>query len=925
MEHPNIAKIFEAGATETGRPYFVMELVRGAKITDYCDEHKLSTAERLNLFLQVCRAVQHAHQKGIIHRDIKPSNILVTSEDGPPVPKIIDFGVAKATGPSLTQRTLYTALEQIIGTPAYMSPEQAERGGLDIDTRSDIYSLGVLLYELLTGCTPFDSQELLRAGVEAMRRKIREEEPPRPSTRLTSLTNEELTSVALRRRAEPPKLITLVRGDLDWIVMKALEKERSRRYETANGLASDIQRSLNNEPILARPPSNLYRFQKLVRRNKLPFAAASIVFLSLALGLAASIWQAARATSASRIASANEQKAQRVTGFLTGMFESIDPASAKQKEVTVREILDEAGRTIETSFSNEPLSEVTMRGILADVYSKLGRDQQALPHAEAALRLTDRMAGGKDDAEVAGALNSVARRLDGLGRSADALPRYEAALAMRRRLYPGDNAQVSESLNNLALCLNNLGRPAEALPKYVATLEMNQRLYRTNDPHIADSLNNLAFSLQSSGHNTEALTNYQAALRIYQQLYQGDHPALARCLGNMATCLGDLGRSAEALPLHQEVLEMRRRIYREDHPDVATAFNNLAAALNAVGRPSAALSNYQAALDMSQRIYKSKHPSIARGLGNIGYCLDALGRPSEALTNFQAALAMWQELFPRDHPLVATGLNNVAACFDELGFMEQALTNYEAAVLMLRRIYKGDHFGIATTLNNEAFCLTWLGRPAEALPKYEEALNMYHRLYKADSAVLAQALRNFAICLEVLVRTDAALQKYNESRAMLERLTTAQPSNNLVRIRLAKVLEYVANLKTRTGQREEAVADEKQALELVEKVLAGTPEHKQANQLRLSLRAALGVEQDEVVVLAIIPDSHAQKAALQPGDAVLTFAGEQIFDADQLMTLAARTKGEQIELAVRRDAKPMKVLVSQGPLGIRCENRPLSK
>jgi serine/threonine protein kinase len=290
MDHPNIARVLDAGATAMGRPYFVMELVRGIKITEFCNQNHLDTQQRLQLFVEVCHAVQHAHQKGIIHRDIKPSNILVTLHDGVPVPKVIDFGIAKATETRLTDKTLFTAYEQIIGTPAYMSPEQAEMSGLDIDTRSDIYSLGVLLYELLTGKTPFDSKELLKSGLDQMRRTLRETEPYRPSARLHTLQGAELTATAEQRQVEPPKLISLLRGDLDWIVMKALEKDRRRRYETANGLAMDIHRYLSNEPVAARPPSRLYRFQKLVRRNKVVFAAGAAVTAALVVGLGTSTW-----------------------------------------------------------------------------------------------------------------------------------------------------------------------------------------------------------------------------------------------------------------------------------------------------------------------------------------------------------------------------------------------------------------------------------------------------------------------------------------------------------------------------------------------------------------------------------------------------------------------------------------------------------
>ena len=294
MDHPNIAKVLDAGATESGRPFFVMELVRGIKITEFCDQENLSMRERLDLFVQVCSAIQHAHQKGVIHRDIKPSNILVTLSDGVPMPKVIDFGIAKATQQPLTDKTLFTAFEQFVGTPAYMSPEQAEMNASGVDTRSDIYSLGVLLYELLTGQPPFDAKALRQAGFDEIRRIIREREPERPSTRLSTMMEGELTTTAGHRGTEAPKLIHLVRGDLDWIVMKALEKDRARRYETANGLAADIRRHLDNEPVNARPPSGFYRFQKMVRRNKLAFSAASAVVAALAVGLGVSTWMFTR-------------------------------------------------------------------------------------------------------------------------------------------------------------------------------------------------------------------------------------------------------------------------------------------------------------------------------------------------------------------------------------------------------------------------------------------------------------------------------------------------------------------------------------------------------------------------------------------------------------------------------------------------------
>jgi serine/threonine-protein kinase len=364
MDHPNIAKIIDAGATGAGRPFFVMELVRGVKITDYCDRNNLSTKQRLELFSQACRAVQHAHQKGIIHRDLKPSNILVTLHDGVAVPKVIDFGVAKATDGRLTNRTLFTAFEQFIGTPAYMSPEQAEMSGIDIDTRSDIYSLGVLLYELLTGRPPFDPKSLLKAGLDEIRRIIREVEPPKPSTNLSTLADADRILVARLRGTDPARLSLLLRGDLDWIVMRCLEKNRTRRYETPTALAADIAHYLNDEPVAASPPSRLYRLSKFVRRNRIAVAAAVSVSLALVAGSVISTWQAVRAMRAERIAALERGKAvderARAEDLLTFMLGDLRTQLAKVGRLDVLESVGDKAMAYFASRDPHDLSDTEL-------------------------------------------------------------------------------------------------------------------------------------------------------------------------------------------------------------------------------------------------------------------------------------------------------------------------------------------------------------------------------------------------------------------------------------------------------------------------------------------------------------------------------------------------------------------------------------
>jgi serine/threonine protein kinase len=455
MDHPNIAKVHDAGATENGRPYFVMELVQGVPITEYCDECQLSTRERLELFVTVCQAVQHAHQKGVIHRDIKPTNVLVAMLDGKPAPKIIDFGVAKAVGQRLTEHTLMTAFAQMVGTPLYMSPEQAELSPLGVDTRSDIYSLGVLLYELLIGTTPFEKDRLHAASYDELRRIIREEEPPRPSTRISTLAADRAVTVAEQRRTDARRLRQQVRGELDWIVMKCLEKDRSRRYETADSLARDVERYLRDETVQACSPSLAYRLKRFVRRNKV--AAAFIALLTVGLAaLAVSNVKIQSALSqkndALALALTNEQRAtkeatraQAIADFLSDMLESAYPDRIKDSQYTVRELLDDFSTELDDEFASQPEVKAAIHSVIGTSYWQLGELDRADRHLKRALDL-HRQVYGAGDQRVASSLVAYAWNLGEQGRFAETEACAREAVSIFQKL--DSNAQVTDAFAN---------------------------------------------------------------------------------------------------------------------------------------------------------------------------------------------------------------------------------------------------------------------------------------------------------------------------------------------------------------------------------------------------------------------------------------------------------------------------------------------
>jgi eukaryotic-like serine/threonine-protein kinase len=613
MDHASIAKVLDAGATDAGRPYFVMELVQGLPITRYCDELHLSVRERLELFVPVCQAIQHAHQKGIIHRDIKPSNVLICIQDGRPIPKVIDFGLAKALHQRLTDESIYTEIGAIVGTLEYMSPEQAEMSPLGVDTRGDVYALGVLLYELLTGFTPLDKQRLRQAAYSEKVRLIKEEVPSKPSTRLTQ-SQEALAGLAARRRTEPARLAKELRGELDWIAMRALEKDRTRRYEAASGLARDVERYLHDEPVEACPPSASYRLMKFVRRNKGLIGALTGLFLLLVAGIVGTSWGLVRADRARhdadqarqaeveqrQLAEANELKAvaaaaaekqaketamarESETRAVLDFVENKVFAAARPqgqdgglgREVTLRKAVEAALPFVQQSFRQQPLIEARLRMTLGTSFLFLGQAQLAADQFQAARTIYAEHLG-PDHPDTLSTMNQLARSYRALGRNADALKLYEETLALRKVRLGPEHPDTLRSMAGVATSYYDLGRHIEALKLNEEALALRKATLGPDHPDTLTSMNNLAGSYYALGRHAELLKLNEETLALRKAKLGPDHPDTLSSMNNLAISYNDLGRYADALKLFEETLALQKAKMGPDHPETWRTMYNIA-------------------------------------------------------------------------------------------------------------------------------------------------------------------------------------------------------------------------------------------------------------------------------------------------------------------------------------------------------------
>ena len=628
MEHPNIARVYDAGTTPGGRLFFVMELVRGVRITEYCDQNRLATAERLKLFVQVCHAVQHAHQKGIIHRDLKPSNILVTLHDGVPVPKIIDFGIAKATQGPLADRTALTLLEQVIGTPAYMSPEQA--GGADLDTRSDIYSLGVLLYELLTARTPFDTQELMREGIESVRRAIREREPPRPSERLRTTGVGELATIAGHRNADPPKLMHAVRGDLDWIALKALEKDRNRRYATANEFAADIERHLHDEPVVARPPTGFYQFRKYVRRHKTAVAALAAVLVAMATGLTATLIGFHRAVVAQHEAERQRLMAvsalaesDAVAGFLTDTLAAANP-NRLGYDVTVRKVLDTVAPTVAKQFADRPLLEARLHETIGQTYQSLALGDDAEPQLHAALEIRRRELGPLHPLTL-----RVQARLAGFSRDdREAETAIEKILAVYEAGggYPVKDKVYAYRLSS-EFCVGE-SRFDEALAKARKAVEIARAGLGLTDVDALWAQVDLALTHWYRGEFAAARDAYYVILALD---LPKDNTAWRYALGGAGLMELQLGQYAAAESHTREDHDYAIKVYGPDHPATWVGTQFLGMVLARRGRAQEGLEILESAERAQVKIFGESSGQTAKTRAFMVYALGQVGQREEAV------------------------------------------------------------------------------------------------------------------------------------------------------------------------------------------------------------------------------------------------------------------------------------------------------
>jgi serine/threonine protein kinase len=710
MDHPAIAKVFDAGATPLGRPYFVMEYVTGIPITDYCDKHKLTTRQRLELFIAVCDGVQHAHQKAILHRDLKPSNILVGEVDGKPAPRIIDFGVAKATSQSLTAGTMFTRVGAIVGTPGYMSPEQADSAGADVDTRTDVYSLGVILYELLVGALPHDFS---KTPMDEFQRRLRDEDAPRPSTKLRTL-GDQSDIAAQNRGADPPALSRQLRGDLDAITLKALEKERSRRYATASELGADIGRYLRNEPVLARPASALYRARKYIRRHRIGVAISATAAVLL---ISAAVMQTIELRRTRR----ERDRADRVTAFMTGMFKVSNPSEARGNDIKAREILDKASKDIDTGLAKDPELQAEMMRVMGKVYESLGLFSTAESLLSRSAAIRKRVLGAKNP-ETLRSMKDLAGVLNGESRYPEAEKLCRETVESRRQTLGSEHRDTLESMTQLALILNNEGRFPEAEKLHREVVEVAKRVFGEQDKLTRTAQQQLAIDFAYEGKYPEAEKTFREVLEIERRTLGPDHPDTLGAINNLAATLQVEHRYPEAERLYLDSLETKRKVMGPEHPETLLTMGNLALVLANEKRFGEAEKLFRETLEIKRRLLGPEHRSTLVTMGNLADVLSQEGQYTDAEQLVRKTLET-------ERRILGPGHSDTLATLDSLGGLLKNEKHYSESEKIYRETLEGrrralgiGHPDTAATAYDLACVLALDGKRDEAFANLKFAL-----------------------------------------------------------------------------------------------------------------------------------------------------------------------------------------------------------
>jgi eukaryotic-like serine/threonine-protein kinase len=714
MDHPAIAKVFDAGAAPDGQPYFVMEYVPGVAITEYCDQKKLKIRERLELFIRGCEGVEHAHQKAILHRDLKPANILVVEVDGKPMPRIIDFGLAKPVTPFISGESLNTQLGSFVGTPGYMSPEQADPGTQDVDTRTDVYSLGVILYELLTGSLPVDPAQWKNKSADEVLRQLREEDPPRPSTKVSSDQNTS-PSRALARGTQPSQLVSLLRGDLDWITMKAVEKDRSRRYGTPAELAADLNRYLRNEPVIARPASAGYRLRKYIRRNRIAVAVAAGLVLVLA-GFAAV--QAAQLRRITR----ERDRANRITDFMTSMFEVSDPGEARGNSITAREILDKESKDIDAGLVKDPDLQAQMMGVMGQVYGKLGLYVRAQALLTQAVDIRRRVLGPTHP-QTLNSMDDLGWTLNREGYYTEAEKLQRETLDLRRHVLGPEHPDTLTSMTNLASTLTQEGHYPEAERLQRGTLDIQRRVLGPEHPEALRSMTNLANTAYRAGQYTEAEKLQQETFDIQRRVLGVEHPDTLRSMSNLANTLGREGRYTEAEKLQRETLDLRRRILGPEHADTLVAMTDLAVSVRRQGRYTEAEKLEREALDIQRRVLGPEHPSTLMTMNNLSNTLNFEGHYAEAEKLLRRTLDIKRRVLGPEHPETLRSMVNLATSMLHEGHYADAEKLERETLDIRRRVLGLEHPDTALSMYNLAVLELRMAKRDEALRLLRDAVN----------------------------------------------------------------------------------------------------------------------------------------------------------------------------------------------------------